>query len=67
MKKLLVLVFVCAFVVTNSFAEFVISPSFGYANIYSKFSDIKKAEGSLRASLKTRGMNLQKRRNRLNY
>ena len=47
MKKLLILVFVCAFVVTNSFAEFVISPSFGYANIYSKFSDIKKAEGSL--------------------
>ncbi|MGP1414609.1 MAG: DUF2715 domain-containing protein [Treponema sp.] len=45
MKKLLVFVF--AFAITNSFAEFVMSPSFGYANIYSQFSDIKKAEGSL--------------------
>lgn len=39
MKKLLVSIFVFAFALTSSFAEFVMSPSFGYANIYSQFRD----------------------------
>lgn len=47
MKKLFVLVFVCVAAITSSFAEFVISPTFGYANLYSQFSDIKNADSSL--------------------
>ena len=44
MKKLLTLFFVCALPITSAFAEFVISPSFGYANIYSKATDTKNRD-----------------------
>ena len=47
MKKLLILFFALSFVITNSFAEFVITPSFGYANIYSQFRDTKNADAGL--------------------